>query len=236
MADNLRVVIAAAGMGSRMKSSLNKQYMELLGRPVLTYSLDLFEKSELVDKVVVVANLSDLDYCQNNIIKKYGYKKVEAVIPGGAERQDSVWAGINYCTEPGGYIAVHDGARPLLSNELFYKLVQQAKRFGAAVPGVAPRDTLKTIDAQGLVIETLDRSKISAIQTPQIFKYDLIAQAYRQAYADGFRGTDDASLYEKYIGRVKVIEGENHNLKITTPTDLTIAEILLGGNTDEKTY
>jgi 2-C-methyl-D-erythritol 4-phosphate cytidylyltransferase len=230
MADNLRVVIAAAGVGSRMKSSINKQYLDLLGKPVLTYSLDLFEQSRLVQSIVVVANSNDLSYCQNSIVKKFGYRKVAAVIPGGEERQDSVWAGINYFNEPGGYIAIHDGARPLLSNDLFCKLVQQAKEWGAAVPGVVPRDTLKVADTNELVLETLDRSRIRAIQTPQIFKYDLIVQAYRQAYADGFRGTDDASLYEKYIGRVKVVEGEDQNLKITNPLDLTLAELLISKN------
>ncbi len=227
MDKSLRVVIAAAGLGSRMNSRLNKQYILIRGRPVLAYSLDIFENFEAVDSIVVVAGLSEIEYCENEIIKKYGYKKVMGVIPGGKERQDSVWAGLNALGHNTTLVAIHDGARPLLSRQLLADLLQAAQKWGAAVPGVFARDTLKTVDGEGFVIDTLDRSRIIAVQTPQVFKYDLIKKAFQMAKAGGVYATDDASLFERYIGRVKMVKSDPRNLKITTPEDIATVESLL---------
>lgn len=228
MADNLRVVIAAAGTGSRMGGKVNKQYMLLNRRPILTYSLDTFEQSSLVDEIVVVAKPEEIDYCRKEIVKKYQYRKVSKVVAGGRERQDSVWAGLQELHSNGtDYVAVHDGARPLFSSDLLQALFIQAQNGGAAIPGVFARDTLKTIDQDNFVDQTLDRTCIIAVQTPQIFNYAQLYSAYEQAFRDNFQGTDDAVLFEKYMGRVKVVSGEQTNLKITTPEDLIIAESYL---------
>lgn len=227
MANKLRVIIAAAGQGNRMQSSINKQYLLLNKRPIISYSLDFFDKLDVVDEIVVVTGEKELDYCENEIIKRFKYNKVSAVLPGGAERQDSVWAGLNKLGSDTGLVAVHDGARPLLSLEVFRRLLEAAEQWGAAIPGVASKDTLKMVDKEGLVNRTPDRSTMFAIQTPQVFRYEQLLAAYRQAYQDDFRGTDDASLFEHYIGRVKVVEGDYNNLKITTPGDLFLAEALL---------
>lgn len=227
MVNNLRVVIAAAGKGSRMKSFTNKQYMPLNLRPVLSYSLDFFEKIDIVEKIVVVCGASELEYCQHEIIERFQYKKVSALLPGGRERQDSVWRGLQKLGEDTDLVAVHDGARPLLSSAVFLRLVNEAEKWGAAIPGIISKDTLKSVDRDGFVRQTLDRSSVYAIQTPQIFKYAELLTAYREAYEDDFQGTDDASLFEHYIGRVKVVEGDYNNLKITTPEDLITAEALL---------
>jgi len=228
MASKLRVIIAAAGQGNRMQSSTNKQYLLLNDLPVISYSLDFFDKLDVVDEIVVVTGEKELDYCENEIIKRFKYNKVSAVLPGGAERQDSVWAGLTKLGSDTELVAVHDGARPLLSLEVFLRLLEAAGQWGAAIPGVASKDTIKVVDQEGLVISTPDRSTLFAIQTPQVFRYDQLLAAYRQAYQDGFRGTDDASLFERYIGRVRVVEGDFNNLKITTPGDLVLVEALLG--------
>lgn len=169
MVNNLRVVIAAAGTGSRMKSTINKQYMLLNSRPILSYSLDIFEKHEAVDEIVIVAHPRDIGYCEKEIVGKLGYRKVKKVIPGGEQRQDSVWAGLlqlNRGTTD--YVAVHDGARPLLTSALLDDLLKEAREWGAAIPGIYVRDTLKMVDQDGFVGNTLDRSRVVFIQTPQV--------------------------------------------------------------------
>jgi 2-C-methyl-D-erythritol 4-phosphate cytidylyltransferase/2-C-methyl-D-erythritol 2,4-cyclodiphosphate synthase len=235
MVNNLRVVIAAAGRGSRMESSTNKQYLLLNSRPVLAYSLDFFEKLDVVDEIVVVTGEKDLNYCEREIIKRFKYNKVSAVIPGGKERQDSVWAGLRKLGTDTEFVAVHDGARPLLSCAVLYRLLEEAQEWGAAIPGIASKDTLKAVDRDDFVRQTLDRTTVYAIQTPQVFRYKELMTAYRQSYEEDFRGTDDASLFERYIGRVKVIEGDHNNIKITTPGDMIVAQALLRGLRKEET-
>lgn len=227
MANNLRVVIAAAGTGSRMKSRINKQYMLLNSRPILSYSLDVFEKYEAVDEIVIVAHPREIEYCEREIVNKFGYRKVKKVIPGGKQRQDSVWAGLLQLNQDTDYVAVHDGARPLLTLALLDDLIKEAEEWGAAIPGVYVKDTLKMVNRDGFVGNTLDRSSTVFIQTPQVFRFKEIYQAYEMALEEGFKSTDDAALFEKYIGRVKVVPGNYNNLKITTPEDLIIVETLL---------
>lgn len=234
MDDNLRVVVAAAGAGSRMGSRINKQYLLLNNRPVLAYSLDIFEQFDAVDEIIIVARESELSYCEQEIVKKYNYRKVSRVIAGGPERQDSVWAGLSHLDDQTAYVAVHDGARPLLSLDLLQALYQEAQRWGAAIPGVIARDTLKMIDRDSFVSHTLDRSSVVAVQTPQIFQFQELKRAYQEAFYDDFRATDDASLFERYIGRVKVVAGQYDNLKITTPEDIIIAESLLKARRHSK--
>ncbi|HOB11917.1 MAG TPA: 2-C-methyl-D-erythritol 4-phosphate cytidylyltransferase [Syntrophomonadaceae bacterium] len=234
MDDNLRVVIAAAGAGSRMGSRINKQYLLLNQRPVLAYSLDIFEQFDAVDEIVIVARSSEIGYCEQEIVNKYNYRKVSRVVAGGPERQDSVWAGLSHLSDQTAYVAVHDGARPLLSLDLLQALYQEARRWGAAIPGVIARDTLKMIDRDSFVGQTLDRNIVVAVQTPQIFQFHELKRAYQEAFYDNFRATDDASLFERYIGRVKVVAGQYDNLKITTPEDIIIAESLLKARRHSK--
>jgi 2-C-methyl-D-erythritol 4-phosphate cytidylyltransferase len=227
MANNLRVVIAAAGQGSRMGMKTNKQFILLNAHPILAYSLDFFEKQDLVDEIVVVSSEKELDYCKNEIIKKFRYKKVSAVLAGGKERQDSVWVGLQYLSPDTDFVAVHDGARPLLSSDILRRLLTEAEEWGAAIPGVASKDTMKMVDKDSFVRQTIDRSMVYSIQTPQVFNYQELFDAYRQAYEEDFYATDDLALFEKYIGRVKLVAGDYNNIKITTPEDLIIASSLL---------
>lgn len=229
MVDNLRVVIAAAGKGSRMGTTTNKQYMLLKGAPVLSYSLDFFEKLPVVNQIVVVCARDEVDYCKEEIIKRFKFNKVAAVVPGGQERQDSVWAGLQQLGADTDLVAVHDGARPVLSAEVLTRLLAEAREWGAAIPGIANRDTVKLGDRDGFVRQTLDRTSVYAIQTPQVFNYTELVTAYREAREEEFLGTDDASLFERYIGRVKIVPGDYNNIKITTPQDMIVAEALLRG-------
>ncbi|MBC7075776.1 MAG: 2-C-methyl-D-erythritol 4-phosphate cytidylyltransferase [Syntrophomonadaceae bacterium] len=227
MADNLSVVIAAAGVGRRMGSGTNKQYMLLNSRPVLAYSLDVFAGFDPVKEIIVVANSREINFCKEEVINKYGYQKISRVIGGGKERQDSVWIGLSWLDGSTDFVAVHDGARPLLSPSLLEELFRAAQKWGAAVPGIPVRDTLKMIDEEGFISQTLDRHSIIAVQTPQVFRYSKLVEAYKKAYEEGFTGTDDASLFERYIGRVKMVPGDHKNIKITFPEDLIAARSLL---------
>ena len=223
----MKVIIAAAGLSRRMNSKINKPYMLIKGRPILAYSLDILDAFPAVTDIVVVANFADIEYCQEEVIQIYAYNKVRSVIPGGQERQDSVWAGLMALGDVEGWVAIHDGARPFLTASLLQELLLAAQSWGAAIPGLWARDTLKTVDSQGWVVNTLDRSQIMAVQTPQVFNLSMLINAYRMAYADGAYGTDDASIFERYGGRVKVVAGDPRNLKITTPEDLRVAGALL---------
>jgi 2-C-methyl-D-erythritol 4-phosphate cytidylyltransferase len=227
MADNLRVVIAAAGQGSRMGTKTNKQFIMLNNKPVIAYSLDFFEKQDSVDEIVVVTSAKELDYCRYEIIEKNKYKKVSAVLTGGQQRQDSVWAALQYLGTDTDFVAVHDGARPLLSADVLSRLLAEAEEWGAAIPGVPSRDTIKMVNRDSFVRQTLDRNVIYSIQTPQVFKFKELFTAYKYADEEGFYATDDAGLFEKYIGQVKVVEGDYDNIKITTPLDLIIVQTLL---------
>lgn len=227
MGNKLRVIIAAAGLGSRMKSDINKQYMLLAGKPVLYHSLKVFNEIEVVDEIIVVAHLDEIDYCQKNIIDKYEFAKVTKLIPGGKERQESVRKGLENLDSKTNLVAVHDGARPLLESKLVMKIYDEAREHGAAIPGVLAKETLKIIDNNNFIKETLDRSHIVTIQTPQIFNYQELVKAYHLATEDNFKGTDDASIYEKYVGKVKLVIGDSTNIKITNPEDIIFAEQLM---------
>jgi 2-C-methyl-D-erythritol 4-phosphate cytidylyltransferase len=227
MADRLKVVVPAAGTGSRMGGATNKQFVLLGNKPVLSYCLDFFTSRSEVESIVVVCRADEVEYCRRQVIRRGGYDGVVSVVAGGKERQDSVYNGLMSLAADTGLVAVHDGARPLLEEATFERVWQAARRWGAAIPGILPKDTLKTIDGESFVGQTLDRSSIVAVQTPQIFSLQGLLQAYRKAQAENYYGTDDASLYERYIGKVKVVAGDYRNLKITTPEDLALAEIFL---------
>ncbi len=218
------VIVAAAGSSRRMGKSapVNKPYLTLAGRPVLAHSLLFFEKMAMVGQVVVVAGAMEIDFCREQVVEPLGLTKVSAVVPGGEERQDSIYNGMQVLQATGraaDWVAVHDSARPFLSDVLFTVLFRMAQQFGAAVPGVLVKDTIKAVSAEGWVESTPPRAQLRAIQTPQLFDRIRLLAAYEQARAEGFAATDDAMLYEKYAGRVKVVDTTWDNLKITTPED-----------------
>lgn len=230
----LAAIVLAAGSGRRMQSQVQKQYMLLNGRPLLSYSLSAFEQSQIED-VILVTGESEQDYCQGQIVERYGFSKVRMVIAGGTERYHSVYQGLK-ALEQLGYgeqdcILIHDGARPFVDNVIIDRIVSDIKQYGACAAGMPSKDTVKLADCEGFAQVTPDRSSVWTIQTPQGFYYGLIRTAYEKlmSRADYQIGvTDDAMVVETMTEcRVKLTKGSYQNLKITTPEDIPIAEALL---------
>lgn len=225
-------IVLAAGEGKRMNSKVHKQYLLLQGKPVLYYALNCFEKS-FVDEIILVTGKDEIEYCQESIVKKYGFQKVSAVVPGGKERYHSVYEGLKKAQ--GEYVFIHDGARPLVTEEILRRTYQCVRKEGACVAAVPAKDTIKVSDENGYVSATPNRKFLWNIQTPQVFRREWIRQAYESMLASemeheggGTSVTDDAMVLETFTGHpVKLVEGSYQNIKITTPEDLKIAEIFL---------
>ena len=226
----LGVVIPAAGQGKRMEAGCNKQFLILQGRPVLAHTVSLFEESEYVSEIVIAGAVSDLSRLED-MVSEYGFTKVTAIVRGGTERQDSVYAGIQALSSAVGRVVVHDGARPLLSLREFHRFLGETEGFAAAVMGIPLQDTVKRIDDAGKVLETLPREVLRAIQTPQIFERSLLEEAHRRSAAEGYYGTDDAILLERLGYSVRIAAGSAENIKITLPEDLWLAEQILARRT-----
>ena len=221
-------IVLAAGQGKRMHSKIQKQFMELNGMPVLCYSLRCFQESPLIQDIILVTGEESISYCKEEIVQKYGFTKVSAVIPGGKERYDSVYAGLCECRDCE-YVLIHDGARPFVTEEILKRGLQKVKETGACVIGMPSKDTVKLSDEEGYVKETPNRKCVWTIQTPQIFSYSLIREAHDSIrQKDMSKITDDAMVVEQETGaKVALAEGSYQNIKITTPEDLDIAEAFL---------
>ena len=222
-------IVLSAGVGSRMHSDIPKQYMDLDGYPVIYYALRAFEESG-VDSVVLVTAPEMIEYCRKNIVEKYGFRKVTAIVGGGAERYLSVYEGLK--AAEGEYVLIHDGARPLISEKLISDSIENVKKYRAIVPAIAVKDTIKKINDSNEVLDTPERAYLRAAQTPQCFELNLILDAFDKYNSDTLLEhlpTDDGSLIELYSdANVVITEGDENNLKITTPIDLRIAEMILG--------
>ncbi|HKS41520.1 MAG TPA: 2-C-methyl-D-erythritol 4-phosphate cytidylyltransferase [Blastocatellia bacterium] len=218
-------IIPAAGIGARMHADRAKQMLELGGVPLLVHTLRRFEACEAVDQVILVLQ-PDLTSEVLASISKYNLKKIERVVGGGAERQDSVYRGLQVIKEENaGVIVVHDAVRPFVRPEEISIVIERAAATGAALMAMGAIDTIKQVKS-GRVQRTLDRRRIYHAQTPQAFRYGIIREAYERAYTDGFRATDDSQLVERIRHRVSVIEGSPINIKITRPFDLKLAETI----------
>jgi 2-C-methyl-D-erythritol 4-phosphate cytidylyltransferase len=218
------VIIPAAGSGKRMGGGTAKQFLPLRGEPVLVHTVRLFSESPLVDEIVIAA--SD---CETTRELVGAFPKVTFIVPGGAERQDSVWAALQVIHSRPRIIAVHDAARPLLPRTVLEGVLRAAGEHQAQVVAVPVKDTLKVVGADGLVTATPDRSTLWAVQTPQVFWVETLLAGFRQAQATGFVGTDDASLVERIGVPVRVFMGSHENIKLTTPEDFRVAEAILEG-------
>ena len=215
-------VIVAAGSATRM-GGIDKVMADLGGEPMIVRTVRAFQNCEAIASIVVVTR-EDLirpisDLCRD-------MKKVAAVVAGGKSRQESVHLGLNALPKGTKLAAVHDGARPLVSWQVIDRVVRAANTYGAAAPAIPVKDTIKVVQGR-LVKETPDRSSLMAVQTPQVFDFDLLRGALRKAEEDGAQVTDDCSAVERTGMRIKIVEGDERNLKVTTPMDLKIAELLL---------
>lgn len=215
----LGVIIASAGQSKRLGH--NKVLMNLGNKPVLLYSLEkFFSIQELSEIVIVIRAQDEMDI--RDILSKAGYKSSKIkIVQGGKERQDSVYIGIKSLTDSD-IVAVHDGARPFVSLELILKLIKEIETHPAVIPALPVKETIKAVK-NGYVESTPDRRFLWSVQTPQVFRYDVLIKAYEKAYSDNFYGTDDSSLVERLGYKVKVVEGEYTNMKITTKEDLLLA-------------
>ncbi len=220
------VVITAAGKGTRMGMSQNKQYIDILGKPVLARTITAFESCDKIDEIILTVNEADIDYCKSCIINKYGFRKVKAAVVGSDTRQRSVYNGLKRVSEGCTIVLIHDGARPFIDTACIEKCISEARLNGASCAAVPVKDTIKQTDTDGFVDKTVDRSSLWSIQTPQTFEYALIMQAHERAEKDGFTGTDDAMLAERLGRRVKLVMGSYYNIKITTGEDIAIAEAI----------
>ena len=225
------VVIVAAGRGSRMGTPESKQYLQLVDKPILVHTLELFQQMAFVQEIVLVVGGLDVARCEQ-WVNDYQLDKVKAVVCGGAERQDSVYEGL--LRLDGKWVMVHDGVRPLVTEAAVRKCCAIAEHKGASVLAVPVKDTIKQVDHTGKITATPDRKSLWAIQTPQAFRRAQLIEAHEQARADGFVGTDDAMLVERSGMQVYVAEGEYTNIKITTPEDLPLAHMLMAGLRSNK--
>ncbi len=227
-------IVLAAGSGKRMNTAVHKQYLDIKGKPVLYYALHAFEQSS-VDEIVLVVGKGETDYCRQEIVEKYGLKKVKKIVEGGKERYHSVYEGLKAADHPD-YVLIHDGARPFILKKTIEQTMQEVKKYQACVVAVPVKDTVKIADEEGYAKETPERKYVWAVQTPQVFSYPMIYDAYEKALQQEDTSiTDDAMVLEKVTGRkVRLIEGSYRNIKITTPEDFLIAECYLEHPEEEK--
>lgn len=229
-------VILSAGQGKRMGTDVQKQYIELLGRPIIFYTLSAFQNSAVIDDIVLVVGHGQEDYVYSDIVRKYGFTKVKAIVPGGNERYDSVWQGLKVIKSGAlgkesqeGYVFIHDGARPFIDSVILERAYENVVENRACVAGMPSKDTVKLVDDALFAKTTPERKYVWSIQTPQVFETSLITEAYFRLMGEKYINvTDDAMVVEQMMQMpVKLFEGSYENIKITTPEDLDIAKLFL---------
>ncbi len=226
-------IIAAGGRGLRMKTAVNKQFIEIENKPIIAHTLEIFEKCAEIECIIPVVPEDWLLYLAENIVDKYGFSKIENIVCGGKNRQESVFAGLIALPPDITHVAIHDAVRPFVNEDLLKKVLRVGAQTGAAILAVPVKDTLKQI-SNGIVEKTLDRSSAWLIQTPQVFERKAILAAYHNAIDHGKIATDDSALLEAMGGKVHVVESTSSNIKITTPEDLLYAYYMMKQKTIEK--
>jgi len=209
-----------------MGSDIKKPYLKIGSKPILAHTLQVFEKSFLMDDIFVVVSAEDIKHCKDEVINPYNFHKVADVLAGGKTRQASVFNGLQRTSDDTDIIIVHDGVRPFITEKIIEASVESAYQWGAAVVAVPVKDTIKVADNDNFVSSTPDRSQLWAIQTPQVFRREILIKAHLYAQEQNIDATDDAALVEKLGYKVKLVMGSYRNIKITTPEDLVIAEAL----------
>lgn len=228
-------LIPAAGMGKRMGASINKQYLQLAGLPILAHTLTVFERSDKVEGVVLVIPEDEIAYCRENVVEAAGFTKVLEIVAGGRERQNSVMNGLTALGRyagPDDVIVIHDGVRPFITPGMLSASISVAADSDGALVAVPAKDTIKIVE-DNIVTSTLERNLLWQAQTPQAFRYSVILDAHKKALLSGFCGTDDSSLVERAGGKVVIVNGDYRNIKITTPEDMLLAEAFLAADTDQ---
>ena len=220
------VVIVAAGTGSRMNMGINKQFIKLEGKEIIAYTIEKFYNNSNIEDIVVVVKEDESDFFKKEILDKYNFKNIK-IAYGGKERQDSVYNGLKLLDKKCHVVLIHDGARPFVSDKIIDNCIEEAKNHKAVVVGVPVKDTIKVIDKDKYIVDTPNRSVLWAVQTPQTFDYNILIDSYKDAFKNGFYGTDDAMRVERIGAQVKMVEGSYNNIKITTQEDLNIGSQIL---------
>lgn len=225
MADNVIAIVPAAGLGTRFGGKRSKQFAMLGGKPLVIRALETFQSMPEISEIIPVIREQEIAGC-TSLFREFGITKAGQIAPGGRERQDSVYSGLQLIRDRSATVLIHDGARPLVEPKTIRSALRALKGCDGVVVGVTPKDTIKEL--HGLTIKaTLRRDNLFAVQTPQIFPYRVIAEAYERAMGESFYSTDDSALVERYGGRVTAVTGSYLNIKVTTPEDLAIAELFL---------
>ncbi len=218
-------VVPAGGIGRRMGGTVPKQFQTLSGKPILYYTLKGIQGCGLIDELILVVPEKEYDNACSDWLGKP--KIVTKVVVGGVKRQDSVYNGFQELSPNTKIVLVHDGVRPFLSNIMIRETVDAAKEYGAAITAIPVHDTIKRVDASGMVSQTIDRENLWRVQTPQAFQYEILAEAFKKANAENFYGTDEGTLIEHLGKPVKIVMGSEQNIKITRPEDLELCETFL---------
>lgn len=221
------VIIVAGGKGNRMGSGELKQFINLNNKQVLAHTIDKFENNKNINDIIVVIGKEHKDYCKVNILEKYKYKKVIALIEGGEERQNSVYNGLKAIKKNTDIVLIHDGVRPFVGQEEINAIIKTTASRGACALAVPVKDSIKYVNNDGIIKNTLERDKLWAMQTPQGFKYCILKKAYLHANENNLLATDDAALVETLGQNVYIVEGNYKNIKITTKEDLEYCKFLL---------
>jgi 2-C-methyl-D-erythritol 4-phosphate cytidylyltransferase len=233
VADWVTAVVPAAGRGVRMGTGVPKQFLTLGSVPLLVHALQTFEASPIISDIILVVPQDDCQFCRDNIVPTHGLKKVTQVVAGGRRRQDSVLNGVRAAKSTTDIVVIHDAVRPFVSLSMITQVVDAVRNHGAAIIAIPMRDTVKRVNPDGLITETLNREELWLAQTPQAFRYDLLLQAHEQGEADGVDATDDAFLVERLGRFVAIVQGSSDNIKVTRPEDLHMGQAILTAKRSE---
>lgn len=215
------VIIVAAGTGSRMKANINKQFIKLNDKEIITYTIEKFYNNKNINDIVIVIKEDEAEFFKKEILDKYSFNNIK-IAYGGKERQDSVYNGIKVLDKNCKYVLVHDGARPFVNEDIINRSLEEVQKYKSVVVGVPVKDTIKVVNNNNYIVDTPNRSTLWSVQTPQTFDYSVIKRAYEDAFDNNFYGTDDAMLVERIGYTVKMIYGSYNNIKVTTTEDIDI--------------
>ena len=218
-------IIPAAGSGIRMGGKIEKQFLELADKPIIAHTLLRFQKTDLINDIYLVVPPEKVEYCKTAIVKKYKISKAVEVIEGGKERQDSVYNGLVRVNPKTDIIVVHDGVRPFVTEDIIKESIAEADKHGAVIVAIPEKDTVKEV-SEGLIVNTLNRKLLWRIQTPQVFKRDILEKAFKKAIDEGYYGTDESSLVERAGYPVRIVKGSDFNIKITTHEELILGNAI----------
>lgn len=226
--DKITAIIVAGGNGKRMGTEIKKQYILLKEKEILAHTIEVFEGCDFIEEIILVVSKEEIPYVKEKIVDYYHFSKVKKVVGGGKERQDSVYNGLLQTDKTTSYVIIHDGARPFITQATIYNCLQKAKETGASIVAVPVKDTIKVCHAEShKVEETPNRDKLWSVQTPQIFAFELIRDAYQYAKERQLQVTDDSMIVEAFGRAVYITRGEYSNIKVTTPEDLIIGEAIM---------